>query len=210
MTIALFVIGGYLVGSIPTAVWYGKVFHGVDIREAGSGNAGATNSLRVLGKRAGLVVLIVDLLKGYGAVYLAQTFAEGAYVPLWVGFAAIVGHLFPVWAQFRGGKGVATSLGVISALFPIGALGALLVFLTVVKLTRYVSLASLLGPIAFLLAVLIWKPVEMESLIYFGAALGLLLAYTHRQNIQRLWRGEESKLGQPAKPTQEMMKIEDK
>jgi len=211
MTVALYVLMGYLLGSIPTAVWYGKVFHGIDIRKSGSGNAGATNSLRVLGKKAGMVVLVIDILKGFGAVFLAQqTDIDFPQLSYWVGIVAVVGHLFPLWAQFRGGKGVATSLGVILALFPAGALGAILVFLVVTKATKYVSLASLSGPAAFIVATILMKPQEMESLLFFGAALWMLLIWTHRQNIQRLIRGQESKLGQGAKPVPEMAESEDK
>lgn len=211
MTVALYVLMGYLLGSIPTAVWYGKVFHGIDIRKSGSGNAGATNSLRVLGKKAGMVVLVIDILKGFGAVFLAQqTDIDFPQLSYWVGIVAVVGHLFPLWAQFRGGKGVATSLGVILALFPAGALGAILVFLVVTKATKYVSLASLSGPAAFIVATILIKPQEMESLLFFGAALWMLLIWTHRQNIQRLIRGQESKLGQGAKPVPEMAESEDK
>jgi len=106
MTVALYVLMGYLLGSIPTAVWYGRVFHGIDIRKSGSGNAGATNSLRVLGKKAGMVVLVIDILKGFGAVFLAQqTDIDFPQLSYWVGIVAVVGHLFPLWAQFRGGKG---------------------------------------------------------------------------------------------------------
>ncbi|MFN4084510.1 MAG: glycerol-3-phosphate 1-O-acyltransferase PlsY [Spirosomataceae bacterium] len=211
MTVALYVLMGYLLGSIPTAVWYGRVFHGIDIRKSGSGNAGATNSLRVLGKKAGMVVLVIDILKGFGAVFLAQqTDIDFPQLSYWVGIVAVVGHLFPLWAQFRGGKGVATSLGVILALFPAGALGAILVFLVVTKATKYVSLASLSGPAAFIVATILIKPQEMESLLFFGAALWMLLIWTHRQNIQRLIRGQESKLGQGAKPVPEMAESEDK
>ncbi len=211
MTVALYVLMGYLLGSIPTAVWYGRVFHGIDIRKSGSGNAGATNSLRVLGKKAGMVVLVIDILKGFGAVFLAQqTDIDFPQLSYWVGIVAVVGHLFPLWAQFRGGKGVATSLGVILALFPAGALGAILVFLVVTKATKYVSLASLSGPAAFIVATILMKPQEMESLLFFGAALWMLLIWTHRQNIQRLIRGQESKLGQGAKPVPEMAESEDK
>lgn len=209
MTIALVVLGGYLLGSIPTAVWYGKVFHGVDIRESGSGNAGATNSLRVLGKKAGIVVLVVDILKGFGAVYAASQWTTEPLAPFWAGLAAVIGHLFPIWAQFRGGKGVATSLGVILALFPVGAVGALVTFLVVVKLTRYVSLASLMGPATFLVLVWIWKPENEELLLYFGAAIWLLLAWTHRQNLRRLWYGQESKLGQTPPSVRELAEIEE-
>ena len=202
MTVALYVLMGYLLGSIPTAVWYGRVFHG---------NAGASNSLRVLGKKAGMVVLVIDILKGFGAVFLAQqTDIDFPQLSYWVGIVAVVGHLFPLWAQFRGGKGVATSLGVILALFPAGALGAILVFLVVTKATKYVSLASLSGPAAFIVATILIKPQEMESLLFFGAALWMLLIWTHRQNIQRLIRGQESKLGQGAKPVPEMAESEDK
>ena len=144
-------IFAYLLGSIPSAVWYSKIFHGIDIRQHGSGNAGATNSLRIFGKKAGIIVLIFDLLKGFLAVYLTQYIlkSDNELIPLLMGILAVLGHIYPIFAQFRGGKGVATAIGVVVAVLPMAALGCIAVFLLTVYLTKYVSLGSILGALAF-------------------------------------------------------------
>lgn len=196
------VLGAYLLGSIPTAVWYGRVFHGVDIRNHGSGNAGATNSLRVLGKKAGVIVLLIDLLKGYMAISLAgiitqhSDFQSTEYIVPLLGLAVVVGHIFPIFAQFKGGKGVATSLGVILAIHPLATLICLVVFLLIVFTTKYVSLGSMLGALTF--------PVQLVSgfwglqpmiIVIFGFVLAVLLVITHRENVKRLLAGNENKFG---------------
>lgn len=188
-----YLILAYLLGSIPTAVVYGRLVHGVDVREHGSGNAGATNSHRVLGKKAGIAVLIIDTLKGFLAVKLALWFGhfESSYLIVF-GFIAIIGHLLPVFAGFRGGKGVATSFGVILALYPMGALVCLVVFVAIVYLTKYVSLASLSGSFSFIIYSFI---TDKKDYFFWGMCfvLFLLLLFTHRQNVKRLLNGTENK-----------------
>lgn len=195
------VIVAYLLGSIPTAVWYGKIFHGVDVRQHGSGNAGATNSLRTFGRKAGIIVLIIDFLKGFLAVFLAQYILPDAnkYLSLIMGIASVIGHLYPVFAQFRGGKGVATALGVIAASFPMTVIICIAVFLIIVFTTKYVSLGSILSALAFpvQIALNVWgiNPNQDPYYLAFAIALSLILVFTHRHNIQRLINGTENKIG---------------
>lgn len=192
-------IFAYLAGSIPTAVWYGKIFHGVDVRQHGSGNAGATNSLRTLGKKAGIIVLIVDFLKGFLAVKAASLFSAetDSILPLIMGLAVIAGHIFPIFAQFRGGKGVATAMGVLVATFPWAALGCMVVFMIIVFATKYVSLGSILGALAFPIQLTfnLWNDNADKYAIGFAWLIFIILAVMHRQNIQRLLKGTESKFG---------------
>jgi glycerol-3-phosphate acyltransferase PlsY len=192
-------IFAYLVGSIPTAVWYGKVFHGIDVRQHGSGNAGATNSLRTLGKKAGIIVLIVDFLKGFLAVKATNLFSTetDSNLSLIMGLAVIMGHIFPIFAQFRGGKGVATAMGVLVATFPWAALGCVLVFIIVVFATKYVSFASLLGTLAFPIQLIFnfWNDNADKYAIGFASMIFTILVVMHRENIERLLKGTESKFG---------------
>lgn len=192
------VLVAYLIGSIPTAVWYGRFFHGIDIRQHGSGNAGATNSLRIMGKRAGIIVLLVDVLKGFLAVKFASIFLQYTdnqsveLISVLLGGAVVIGHIFPVFAQFKGGKGVATALGVILAVNPLMALGSILVFILIVFLTRYVSLGSMLAGFSFPILMLIFQK-QNPIYIYFGFGLAILLMITHRENIKKLLNGTENK-----------------
>ena len=192
-------IFAYLAGSVPTAVWYGKIFHGIDVRQHGSGNAGATNSLRTLGKKAGIIVLIVDFLKGFLAVKAASLLSTETHsiLPLIMGLAVIIGHIFPIFAQFRGGKGVATAMGVLVATFPWAALGCVLTFMVVVFITKYVSLASLLGALAFPIQLIfnLWNDNADKYAIGFASVIFVILLIMHRENIQRLIQGTESKFG---------------
>jgi glycerol-3-phosphate acyltransferase PlsY len=193
LPVAGFILLAYLLGSIPTAVLYGRLVHKVDVREFGSGNAGATNSLRVLGKRAGLIVLIIDLFKGYIAIKIAEHFiGPDISALIIIGFAAVIGHLLPVFSGFRGGKGIATSFGVILALSPMGALVCLVVFVIVVYFTKYVSLASLLGSFSFI-PFNLWNNPDNRFFHSMTFALFLLLLFTHRQNVGRLIKGVENK-----------------
>ncbi len=187
----------YMLGSIPTAVWYGKIFHGIDIRDFGSGNAGATNSLRTLGKKAGIIVLLIDFLKGMLAVTLfAWIFPQiQEWSILLSGILVIIGHIFPVFAQFRGGKGVATAMGVLVGLMPIAALGCFVVFLLIVLLTKYVSLGSILGAFAFPIQITFIYASDNYLLIVFSWIVFCIITIMHRQNIQRLLAGTENKLG---------------
>lgn len=193
----------YLLGSVPTAVWYGQGFFGVDIRKCGSGNAGATNTFRTLGKRAGTIVLLVDVLKGYTATILATILEYLHVMPaedvmawkLVFGLVAVIGHLYPVFAEFKGGKGVATLLGMILAIHPEMAAVCIGIFLLVVIASQYVSLGSLLAALAFpvLLLLQIFGERESPLLIVFGFVVFLIVALTHQKNIGRLWRGQESR-----------------
>lgn len=193
----------YLLGSIPTAVWYGRAFFNLDIRQHGSGNAGATNTFRVLGKRAGTIVLLVDALKGYAAASLAF-FVNTLYplsenellsYQLLFGFLAVIGHLYPVFAQFRGGKGVATLLGMVLAIRPDVAAVCIGIWLVVVIASQFVSLGSLLAALAFpvLLLLRAFGQPENPMLIGFGFLIFLIVAITHKKNIGRLIQGNESR-----------------
>ena len=189
------ILFAYLIGSIPTAYWYAKYFHGIDIREHGSGNIGATNSLRVLGKKAGIVVLVFDLLKGLIPAYLARFLGLSEEVVFLIGITSILGHIFSVFAGFKGGKGIATSLGVILAVSPIGGGVSVIVFITVVYIPKYVSLGSLLAGLAFVVYFLITNGF-LNTLSYTAIGLFLLIVFTHRGNIQKLLNGTENKIGQ--------------
>lgn len=192
----------YLLGSIPSAVWYGKRVHNTDVREYGSGNAGATNTFRVLGKRAGIIVLMIDMLKGATAASLAHALLRLETIPtdrliefqLLLGIVAVLGHIFPIFTNFNGGKGVATLLGMMLAIQPIVALLCIFVFLIILISTKYVSLGSLLGALAFPLLLLL-RPFRTGEplLIAFGFAMFALLAITHQKNIRRLLNGDENR-----------------
>lgn len=191
----------YLCGSVPTSVWWGKAFFGVDVREHGSRNAGATNTFRVLGTKAGVPVLLIDMLKGFLPVRvlawwsgLEDTSADYAWLRVGMSLAAVVGHLYPVFAGFRGGKGVATSFGTILAMHRGAALICLGVFLLVYLGTRYVSLGSLCAAVAFPVAVLFIDVDDHFVLQGFAAVICLMVFWTHRTNIGRLLRGEESRM----------------
>ncbi|MBO0938052.1 glycerol-3-phosphate 1-O-acyltransferase PlsY [Fibrella sp. HMF5335] len=193
----------YLLGSIPTAVWYGRTFFNIDIRQHGSGNAGATNTFRVLGKRAGTIVMLVDVLKGFGAASLTfllrregtMTETELLACALIFGFVAVLGHLYPVFANFRGGKGVATLLGMVLAIRPDVAAVCIGVWLLVVIASQYVSLGSLLAALAFpvLLLLRVFGQPENPLLIGFGFLVFLMVVITHKKNIGRLLQGNESR-----------------
>ncbi len=199
MLIVIMLIVAYLIGCIPTAVIAGRLLKGIDIRTRGSGNAGATNAARILGFRAGLVVALVDLAKGLAAVLLVARIAPlpGSVGPVLCGIAAVVGHVFPVFAAFRGGKGVATSAGAAIALFPILAPICLAFFLLTAGLSRRVALASLTSafilPAAYLVSCAFGAVFDPWMLAFTMAAL-LIAIFTHRGNIARLLRGEEKKL----------------
>jgi glycerol-3-phosphate acyltransferase PlsY len=189
---APFLVLAYLLGSIPTAFWYGKIIHKVDIRKMGSGNSGATNSLRVLGKKAGITVLIIDIFKGLMVVWLARFAGFSLEDQFLFGIGAVIGHLLPIFAQFKGGKGIATSFGIILGINPYGALLCVLVFVVVVKLSKYVSLGSLLGAFSFLLfSFFAYKDTSFIQLCCL--LLFVMLCFTHRQNIKRLINGVENK-----------------
>ncbi len=201
MTEVLFIFLAYLIGSVPTAVWISRYFFAIDIRDYGSGNAGATNTFRVLGSKWGTVVMSVDVLKGVLAtsLYIFLPFYmhskwDRTNLMVGLGLAAVAGHIFPIWADFRGGKGVATLFGMILAIQPLVAVYCVAVFLLCLYLTRFVSLSSILASIAFAVLILfIFK--EREPLYRaFAIAVALLVILTHQKNISRLLRGSESKI----------------
>jgi len=194
----------YLFGSIPTAVWLGQAFYGVDVREYGSGNAGATNTFRVLGKKAGIAVMIIDIAKGYTATNLAYLVGLSVTGPhnsapfvnyqLALGVTAVMGHLFPVFAGFRGGKGVATLFGMVLAVnFPASML-CVLVFVVVLLLTKYVSLSSICAGFTFPLSVVFLFQVSIKSEVLYGMCVCVLILVTHQKNLERLLKGKESKV----------------
>ncbi len=196
----LWAIPAYFLGSIPTAVWVGRVKYGIDVREHGSKNAGATNTFRVLGKKAGKVVLSVDVLKGMFAVLLPYFALPVAFsdphlthIQLVASFLAVLGHVFPIFAGFKGGKGVATSLGVIVGLQPLAALICLIIFLLVFILSHYVSLGSISAAVAFSISLWLF-PIQTFALPIFGTLLALIVIFAHRKNIKRLIDGTESEM----------------
>ena len=207
MLLLTIILLGYLIGSIPTAVWVGKSFRGIDIREHGSKNAGATNTFRVLGKRFGWLVLIVDVSKGILAACLPHFFSymlegykdEFLILQLCGSFSAVFGHVFPIFAQFRGGKGVATSLGIVIGINPYAALVCLAIFLIVFLSSRYVSLGAMISALSFPFVSYFMIQEDARIMIVFTVVLGVMVILAHRKNIDRLWKGEENKMNLFAK-----------
>lgn len=197
----LFGLIAYLLGSIPTSVWLGRLKYGMDVREHGSKNAGATNTFRVLGKKAGIVVLSIDILKGLLAVLLPFFLGVGdwasnalIHVQLASALAAVIGHVLPVFAGFKGGKGVATSLGVIIGIHPPAAAICLALFLVVFIVTNYVSLGAISAACMFPVVLILVFRVSSVWLIAFSLVLSAAVIYVHKKNIRRLLRGEENKM----------------
>lgn len=197
----LLILSAYLIGSIPTSVWISKYLFGIDIREYGSGNAGASNTYRVLGPKMGTFVMVIDILKGVVATslyllipYYMHDEWDRTNFMVGLGLAAVLGHIFPIWADFRGGKGVATLFGMVLAIQPLVAVYCIGVFLMVLYLTRFVSLSSILASVAF--AVLILFIFNEKETLYraFAIAVALMVLLTHQKNIGRLLRGNESKV----------------
>lgn len=200
MNIAILLVLSYLIGSIPTAVWVSKRVFGIDIREHGSGNAGATNTFRILGAKAGTAVMIVDMLKGFIAVKLALFSPYGLHneqsvnLQIFLGLFAVIGHIFPIWAEFKGGKGIATLFGMILSIQPLVAVSMVGVFIFMLYITRYVSLSSITASIAFPVMILfIFREPELSYKI-FAIATACLVVLTHHKNINRLINGNESKV----------------
>ncbi|MGK0407544.1 MAG: glycerol-3-phosphate acyltransferase PlsY [Roseivirga sp.] len=197
MILALYILFAYLLGSMCWSVWIGKWFYKVDVREYGSGNAGATNTYRVLGTQAGTLVLILDALKGFIALKLisfSPMLAQNVSVLLLVGFAAVIGHLFPLFADFRGGKGIATLLGVVIALHSGAALMAMGIFIASLFVTRIVSVSSMAAALSLPFWLIFRFQEPSQVLIIFSFAIALLVIITHRKNLRRLLRGEEGKV----------------
>jgi len=197
----ILIIIAYFIGSIPTAIIVSKAFFNIDIREYGSGNMGATNTFRVLGPRFGTIVMVGDMLKGILAValynllpYYLTNELDRTNLMLGLGLAAVIGHIYPVWADFRGGKGVATLFGMVLAIQPIVAINCVGVFLLVLYLTRYVSLSSILAGVALPICVL-WIYNEQEVFYrVFAVAVACLILLTHQKNISRLLKGNEGRV----------------
>jgi glycerol-3-phosphate acyltransferase PlsY len=200
MTEIILVIIAYLLGSIPTSVWVSKSAFGIDIREYGSGNAGATNTFRVLGSKWGSFVMLVDVIKGVIATslwvlipfYATNELARTNFM-IALGLVAILGHIFPIWANFRGGKGVATLLGMALAIQPIVSLICIGVFLITLLTTRFVSLSSIIAGVAFMVLILFIFNEKETTYRLFAIIVALMLVMTHQKNISRLIKGTESK-----------------
>ena len=199
----LFLLLAYLIGAFPSAVWLGRTFYNTDVREYGSGNAGATNTFRTLGAKAGVPVLLMDILKGWLAVNLVyfvtdnQLFSDEKFfeIKLVLGIAAVIGHLFPVYTGFRGGKGIATMLGFMLGVYWQAALLSALVFIITFLISKYVSLSSIIASLAFPFIVIVILGINNTntSLIIFSIFVPILSLITHQKNIERLIRREENK-----------------
>jgi glycerol-3-phosphate acyltransferase PlsY len=200
LLISVGVIVSYLIGSMPTALWVGKAFYGLDIREHGSGNSGATNTFRVLGKKAGSAVLLIDIIKGLTAASLVRYLAfvdpgtiKFVNLQLLFGLSSVLGHIFPIYSKFKGGKGIATLVGMVLGIHYLSALACIILFVVILFSTRYVSLSSILAALAFpLIAVLVYKN-EEPMFIAFGIAAAIMVVLTHQKNIVRLVSGNENK-----------------
>lgn len=201
LIIVLSCLVAYLTGSVPTSVWLGKARYGIDVRQHGSGNAGATNTFRVLGKKAGIFVLIIDALKGSAAVGLAlilshrfgQDTDEVILTAILAGAAAVIGHIFPIYAGFRGGKGIATLLGIMAVLHWQLTLICIGIFLITLLVSKYVSLGSMLAALFFFGLQLLPQFYKAPSLLVFSGIVLAGVLFTHRANIRRLAAGNENK-----------------
>ena len=199
--IILFILLAYLTGAFPSAVWVGKTFYKIDVREFGSGNAGATNTFRVLGKKAGIPVLLMDIFKGWLSVnYLSllavipESIEHQFEIQLVFGIAAVIGHLFPVYTGFRGGKGIATMMGLLIGLSPLEAICCFGIFVIIFSISKYVSLGSIVASIAFPIIVILVFGSTNSSLNLFAVFVPILSLITHQKNIERLVRGDETKV----------------
>jgi len=197
LTIIILSLAAYLLGSFPTSLIIGRYFFKVDVRNYGSKNPGATNTLRVLGNKAGFAVLIIDMMKGIGATQLAWFLftpedSQFLHLEILFGAVAIVGHIFPIWAGFKGGKGVATLLGIVFSLSPVAGLLCILAFIVITSISHFVSLASI---ITMMLLPFFFYVILKERdlfLMVFSITTFLLTVVTHRNNIRRLLSGQEN------------------
>ena len=194
------VLLAYLLGSIPSAVWVGKLFYSIDVRQHGSGNAGATNVIRVLGYKAGVPVMLFDVFKGWLAVFITILFPYNGispdqiiYIKIAAAVAAALGHVFPLFAGFRGGKGVGTMAGVGIALYPIALLIVLGIFIIILASSRYVSLSSCIAAFSFPFIVVFVTGQHHPGLVILSLFVTVFVFFTHRANIRRLMKGEEKK-----------------
>lgn len=201
MTSFFYLLIPYLIGSIPTSVWVGRLSKNIDIREHGSFNAGATNVYRVLGWKCAGIVIVIDFLKGFFPVYGLSEWYPIAGSPdqiaLWripAGLMAIIGHIYPVWASFRGGKGVLTAIGAILALTPQASLLAIAIGVFMVIITHIVSIGSISGGLAYPLMIYFFFPGDSVYYLIFGILCFLIFVFTHRSNIRRLLNQQEKKI----------------
>ena len=195
------IVVSYLLGSIPSSVWLGKIFYNIDIRDHGSGNAGATNTLRILGLKIAIPVLIFDIAKGWFPVFMVASLLEWnfsvdqiIYLQIMAGLAAVFGHVYPIYIGFKGGKGVGTLAGMALGLYPLAFLSSLLVFVVVILISKYVSLGSILAAIAFPIFIIFVFETNSLPLIVLGILASLFIVYTHRTNIKKLLSGTENKI----------------
>ena len=203
LTIISIIVLSYLAGSIPTSIICSKLFKGIDIRDYGSGNAGGTNAMRVLGWKIGLFVMLIDVAKGvFATLVISQIRIDPVnlspnVIQIIAGMSAIFGHIWTIFAGFKGGKGVGTAAGMLFALYPIAGVVCVAIFATVLLTTKYVSLSSMSAAVSFPIVVLLFKNWRGYSgeLIYFAVFIAILIVFTHRSNIKRLLRGEESRMG---------------
>ncbi len=192
-------VSAYLLGSIPSAVWVGKIFYKTDVREHGSGNAGSTNTFRVLGFKPGLAVFLIDVAKGFAAVKLSEFLPIEHSGEIWemvkigLGAAAVVGHIFPVFARFRGGKGVAAMLGIVFGIHIFAALAAFGLWILIFTVTRIVSASSIIAGFFFPISLLLIFNEKSVALLIFSIVTAILLIITHKKNIKRLIDGTEPK-----------------
>ena len=190
MIIVLMIVA-YILGSIPNALWIGKIFKGIDVREHGSKNTGSTNAARVLGAKLGILTLILDISKGAIPTLIATMLLDSSISVILVGICAILGHSFSIFMKFKGGKAVATTVGVFIVLVPGAILLAAVIFFLVFGITRYVSLSSMIGAISLpIWIVLFYKNIPLTI---FGIIIAILIIVRHKSNIQRLLNGTESK-----------------
>lgn len=185
----LWIAGAYLLGSIPTGLLLGRLY-GIDVRQEGSGNIGATNLYRTVGRKVGIITLIGDCLKGMLPVLLAWKLGMTEPMQAWIGLAAFCGHVFSIFLLFKGGKGVATALGVYLALAPLAVLGAVLVFIILVVIWRYISLGSIAA--AAVMPIMIWFMPHSWELLIAAALISAIVIIKHHANISRLATGTES------------------
>ena len=191
----------YLLGSIPTAVWLGKAYYNIDVRKEGSKNAGATNTFRVLGKKPGIIVLCIDIAKGVLAIFLpiiifdlsSETLVFGN-IKVLSGVLVVLGHIFPLFASFNGGKGVATSLGVVIGVSPPAAGICIAIFLIIFIISHYVSLGAIIASFSFPLTIILVLHEKNPSLIGFSVILCFAVIFAHKNNIKRLLKGNENKM----------------
>lgn len=200
MAVLAFIAVGYLLGSMPFGVMIGKIFKGVDVRNYGSGSSGMTNVIRTVGVRAGALVMLLDMTKSVAAILLARAFTDSQGAEVAAAVAAIVGHAWPVFAGFKGGKGISPGLSALFVLSPISGLVTLLVGVPIIAITRYMSLGSIVGTLCAFIALIVLAVTGLTPAVYVWLVVigGAIVMARHRNNIVSLLKGRERKLGQPA------------